>query len=72
MARRLFKLDVKMKLRKQEVIFDTVVCTFDLQFDNSAFILQSETALKRKEGSLPIKAATLFEMFPFCILYQVF
>ncbi len=60
-----------MKLKKQEVVFDTVVCTFDLEFDNSAFAVQRDAALQRKEASLPIKAATLFEMFPFCILFKV-
>jgi guanylate cyclase len=59
-----------MKLTKQEVVFDTVICTYALEFDNSAFTRTMARSLARKEASLPIKAITLFEMFPFCILFQ--
>ncbi len=33
----LFNLKVDIKLKKQEVVFDTVICSFDLVFDNAAF-----------------------------------
>jgi hypothetical protein len=33
----LFDLKVDIKLKKQEVVFDTVICSFDLAFDNAAF-----------------------------------
>ena len=72
MSKKLFdikKLDIK--LMKQEVVFDTVVCTFQLKFDNVAYKEWQESVCKRKEASLPIRAATLFEMFPFCILFGV-
>ena len=36
-AQKLFKLKVDMKLQKQEVLFDTVICTYDLKFDNGAY-----------------------------------
>ena len=36
-AQKLFKLKVEMKLQKQEVLFDTVICTYDLKFDNGAY-----------------------------------
>ena len=59
-----------MKLNKQEVIFDTVVNTYTLDLDNHAYKKHIEMLASRKEASLPITAATLFEMFPFCILFQ--
>ena len=66
----MFKLKVDIKLQKQEVVFDTVVSTFNLTFDNSAFAKHNETLASRKESSLPVRASTIFEMFPFCILFQ--
>ena len=59
-----------MKVTKQEVLFDTIIITYNLQFDNTAFKIASEAVAARKEASLPIKAGTLFEMFPFCILFH--
>lgn len=58
-------------MSKQEVIFDTVICTFDMEFDNSAYEDYVKDREKLKESSLPIKAGKIFEMFPFCILFQV-
>ena len=69
-AKKLFDLKVTMKLQKQEVLFDTVICTYALEFDNSAHTRHLNSLTARKEASLPIRASTLFEMFPFCILYQ--
>ena len=69
-AQRLFKLKVDIKLQKQEVLFDTVICTYDLKFDNGAYTRSLDNVNARKEASLPIRASTLFEMFPFCILFQ--
>ena len=66
----LFKTAITMKITKQEILFDTVIVTYDLQFDNVAFKKWQEAAAARKEASLPIKAGTLFEMFPFCILFH--
>ena len=59
-----------MKVTKQEVLFDTVIVTYDLQFDNKAFKIANDAAAARKEASLPIKAGTIFEMFPFCLLFH--
>ena len=69
-GKQLFKLPIQMKITKQEVLFDTVIVTYDLHFDNTAFKKWQEAAAARKEASLPIKAGTLFEMFPFCILFH--
>ena len=69
-AKELFKIPSTMKMLKQEVLFDTVIVTYDLKFDNSAYKQWQEANLARKEASLPIKAGTLFEMFPFCILFH--
>ena len=67
----LFSQKIEMKLKKTEVVFDTVISTYDLTFDNSAYTEATEALLKSREGSLPIRAGILFEMFPFCILFQV-
>ena len=69
-GKQLFKTAITMKITKQEILFDTVIVTYDLQFDNAAFKRWQEAAAARKEASLPIKAGTLFEMFPFCILFH--
>ena len=69
-GKQLFKTAITMKITKQEILFDTVIVTYEMQFDNSAFRRWQEAAAARKEASLPIKAGTLFEMFPFCILFH--
>ena len=68
----LFSQKIEMKLKKTEVVFDTVISSYDLTFDNSAYTIATEALLKSREGSLPVRAGILFEMFPFCILFQVF
>ena len=60
-----------MKMDKQEVVFDTVVTSFDMKFENKVFTAAQESISKLKESSMPIRAAILFEMFPFCILFTV-
>ena len=69
-AKVLYKLPVQVKVTKQEVLFDTLIVTYDLHFDNSAYKGWAERQVMRKEQGLPIKAGTLFEMFPFCILFH--
>ena len=54
-AKKLFDLKVEMKLQKQEVLFDTVICTYDLKFDNTAFKRAIDASQARKEASLPIR-----------------
>ena len=79
------KLDAKLK--KQEIVFDTAVFHFELTFDNKAYtqhlnLIENRrvtadkcsvfnTACGRKEASMPIRASIFFEMFPFCILFEV-
>ncbi|XP_023325301.1 soluble guanylate cyclase 88E isoform X2 [Eurytemora carolleeae] len=61
---------LEITLKKQEVVFDTVVSTFEMKFVNQGykdFLLQEE---QRKVASMPLRASILFEMFPFCILYN--
>ena len=58
-------------MEKQEVVFDTVVTTFNMKFENSVYVAAQEAISKLKENSMPIRAAVLFEMFPFCILFTV-
>ncbi len=70
MAKTYFGQRIEIALKKQEVVFDTVICHFELQFDNSAYTNWTKAISMRKESSLPIRASTIFEMFPFCILFQ--
>ena len=60
---------ITVKLLKQEVLFDTVIVSYELKFDNTAYKGWAERQVMRKEQGLPIKAGILFEMFPFCILF---
>merc|ERR1719219_3055341 len=62
------KLDIVLK--KQEVVFDTVVNTFEMKFENEGFKQMIAAKEARKDASMPIRAATLFEMFPFCVLFN--
>ena len=61
---------ITVKLLKQEVLFDTVIVSYELKFDNKAYKGWAERQVMRKEQGLPIKAGILFEMFPFCILFH--
>ena len=54
-AERLYKLKIDMKLLKQEVLFDTVICTYHLEFDNKAYREHTESVAARKEASLAIR-----------------
>ena len=54
-AERLYKLKIDMKLLKQEVLFDTVICTYHLDFDNKAYKEHTESLAARKEASLAIR-----------------
>ena len=52
-------------------MFDTVVNTFEMKFENLGFNEMIAAKEARKDASMPIRAATLFEMFPFCVLFNV-
>ena len=60
-----------MKMEKQEVVFDTVVTSFEMKFENTVYKAAQEQLAQLRESSMPIRAAILFEMFPFCILFTV-
>merc|ERR1719369_1522186 len=67
-AQEIKKLEIELK--KQEVIFDTVVNTFELKFENKGYEIMKQQQASRKDASMPVRAAIIFEMFPFCILYN--
>merc|ERR550532_2410263 len=65
------KLEIEIK--KQEVVFDTVVTYYELTFENQGYIKKMAAQAKRQaqaDKDQPIKASVIFEMFPFCILYN--
>ena len=64
-AERLYKLKIDMKLLKQEVLFDTVICTYHLEFDNKAYREHTESVAARKEASLAIR-----DLFINCVFKQ--
>ena len=70
-ADKFYGTKMEMKMEKQEVVFDTVVTTFHMKFENTVYIAAQESVAKMKENSMPIRASVLFEMFPFCILFTV-
>ena len=53
------------------MVFDTVVNTFEMKFENEGYKQMVAAKEARKDASMPIRAATLFEMFPFCVLFNV-
>ena len=71
-ADKFYGTKVTMKMEKQEVVFDTVVTSYDMKFDNTIYKSAMAAQAKLKESSMPIRAAILFEMFPFCILFTVY
>ena len=70
---KIYKKEIKqisVKLLKQEVLFDTVIVSYELTFDNTAYKGWAGRQVMRKEQGLPVKAGVLFEMFPFCLLFH--
>ncbi|XP_059085303.1 soluble guanylate cyclase 88E-like [Tigriopus californicus] len=68
LAKVYFNIDLKIKIQRQEVIFDTISVSYLLEFDNSAFVVNQQNMTLRQEASLPIRAHVIFEIFPFSIL----
>ena len=62
---------MECKLKKQEIVFDTAVFTYELLFENNDYIDYKKAIESRKDTSMPIRASTFFDMFPFCILFEV-
>ena len=56
-----------MKMQKQEVVFDTVVTSFEMKFENKVLIEAQARVNKLKESSMKIPAAILFDIF----LYKI-
>ena len=42
-----------------------------MKFENEGYQNMKAQQIARKDDSMPIKASIMFEMFPFCILYNV-
>jgi len=61
---------LEMEMKKQEVVFDTVVSTFEMRFENKGYLDFKKALEARKDASMPLRAGVIFEMFPFCILYN--
>ena len=63
------KLDCKLK--KSEIVFDTAVFTYELTFTNNGFLEYKRALESRQDASMPIRAGVFFNMFPFCVLFEV-
>ena len=59
-----------VKYKNYQVVFDTVVTTFEMKFVNEGYHAFIESKEKRKDASMPVRASVIFEMFPFCILFK--
>ena len=70
-AERFYGIKLEMKMEKQEVLFDTVVTIFNIKFENTVYTDAQAAAAKLREAAMPVRASILFDMFPFCILFQV-
>ena len=62
---------INIKLDKSEVVFDTIITSYILEFDNKPYQEYMEKITLRNDTSLPIRAAAIFDMFPFSILFNV-
>ena len=62
---------VKYKNGLFQVVFDTVVTTFEMKFVNEGYTAFIDAKDQRKDASMPVRASVIFEMFPFCILFKV-
>ena len=60
-----------MNIFLPQVVFDTVVTTYELKFMNKGYDKMKAQQASQLDDSMPIKASVLFEMFPFSILYNV-
>mgnify|MGYP001261829103 CR=1 FL=1 len=45
--------------------------TYELLFENTDFIEYKNALESRKDTSMPARAGFFFDMFPFCILFEV-
>ena len=71
MAEKFYGIKLQMKMEKQEVVFETVISTYSMTFENKVYTDAQMAAAKLKEAAMPVRASILFDMFPFCILFQV-
>ena len=70
-AKQLYGTAINIKLDKSEVVFDTIITSYILEFDNRPYQEYMEKITLRNDTSLPIRAAAIFDMFPFSILFNV-
>jgi len=61
--------DVEIELIKEEMLFDMTVVTFNLKFDNQAFMNEGVAMTARNEQRMPLKASVFKDIFPFCIIF---
>ncbi|CAB4059401.1 E4.6.1.2 [Lepeophtheirus salmonis] len=68
-AEKLYQLDLKIKVMKEEIIADSTEVSFKLEFDNRPADKRM-TALIREEARLPaVSSALLYDIFPFLIIF---
>jgi guanylate cyclase len=65
-----YNTKIQIDLMKEEVVFDTVHVTFQLEFDNQGFMAEDPTlTLFRDEKLMPIQAHVFLDIFPFCLVF---
>lgn len=67
-GRHFYGTDVKIEVIKEEMLFDTVNVTFQLHFENTAYLRTTKSSTYMDQ-LLPIKSQLFFEIFPFCIVF---
>ncbi|CAG0878896.1 unnamed protein product [Cyprideis torosa] len=65
-----YNTKIKIDVLKEEVVFDTIHVTFNLEFDNKGFGNESQFSMSRDEKLLPVPAHIFLDIFPFSIIFS--
>ncbi|XP_047736437.1 soluble guanylate cyclase 88E [Hyalella azteca] len=69
-ARHFYNADLEIELIREDMQFDTSHVVFQLTFDNEAYSKQMNLCQLRAEDNLPLRGHIIFEIFPFCLLFN--
>uniref|UniRef100_A0A6A7FMP9 guanylate cyclase n=3 Tax=Hirondellea gigas TaxID=1518452 RepID=A0A6A7FMP9_9CRUS len=69
-ARHFYNSELEIELIREDMQYDTSHVVFQLTFDNEAYSKQLNLNQMRAEDNLPLKGHIIFEIFPFCLLFN--
>ncbi|GAB6030014.1 hypothetical protein CHUAL_005705 [Chamberlinius hualienensis] len=67
-GKKFYNTDVTITVLKEELLFDTEHVTFQLSFENTAFLRTIKSEI-RAEQLIPVQSHLFFAIFPFCIVF---